>query len=71
MLVDSQTLKSKKKKKKNLRLDHLLDIYVEWMMIHTLVLITIWGHYHLELRKIGLFIIIIIIISDLRSFIDH
>jgi len=56
-------------KEKDLRIDHLSHIHVEWMMIHRLVFITIWSHYHLELRKVGLFIIMMV--SDLQSFIDH
>jgi len=69
MLVDNQTLESKKRKKKDLRLDYLLHIHVEWMMIHRLMFITIWGRYHLELRKVRLFIIMMV--SDLRSFPNH
>jgi len=69
MLVDNQTLESKKRKKKGPRLDYLLHIHVEWMMIPRLVFITIWGRYHLKLRKVGLFIIMMV--SDLRSFTNH
>jgi hypothetical protein len=38
-------------------------------MIHRLELKTIWGHYHLEPRKVTLYTIIMI--NDLRSFTYH